>query len=455
MLAAGFAPFRRVSAETSQGAMLAAGFAPFRNVSAGTSQPPIEAQSVSAETSGRDGTARAELVVDVVDEPWEVLFWEPRPGWSATFIRRAARVDARFRVTSRTITSRDVSTSTGRPPASLADPAALEAYDAIVVGAPDALGARDAAGLAAYMRERGGSVILLLDAGTPPVGGLAQVARWSSAVGERTSLTLDGRELVGSEFAWPATLPAGATVLAAASAGGGAARPVIWESAMGEGRLLVSGAVDAWRFRDPETSDFEALWLDLLARAAAATPPPIRLALGPATVQPGAITEIQVQVRPSPGSRQGGASEGADNEVSIALDASLIDEAGGETVIRLWPESEPGSFRGAVRAPARAGRYTVRVGSGEHQAEATLIVDTSAAPPPADEAELLPAFAGAHGGAVVPASEVAELPRLLDAAITPAEQPVILRPMRSAWWILPFALALAAEWWLRRRRGLA
>ena len=28
------------------------------------------------------------------------------------------------------------------------------------------------------------------------------------------------------------------------------------------------------------------------------------------------------------------------------------------------------------------------------------------------------------------------------------------RPMRSAWWILPFAACLSAEWWLRRRRGL-
>jgi hypothetical protein len=28
-------------------------------------------------------------------------------------------------------------------------------------------------------------------------------------------------------------------------------------------------------------------------------------------------------------------------------------------------------------------------------------------------------------------------------------------PMRSAWWIIPFALALSGEWWLRRRRGLA
>jgi hypothetical protein len=27
-------------------------------------------------------------------------------------------------------------------------------------------------------------------------------------------------------------------------------------------------------------------------------------------------------------------------------------------------------------------------------------------------------------------------------------------PMRSWWWLLPFAGCLTAEWWLRRRAGL-
>jgi hypothetical protein len=28
-------------------------------------------------------------------------------------------------------------------------------------------------------------------------------------------------------------------------------------------------------------------------------------------------------------------------------------------------------------------------------------------------------------------------------------------PMRSPWWIVPLTLALAGDWWLRRRRGWA
>jgi class 3 adenylate cyclase len=27
-------------------------------------------------------------------------------------------------------------------------------------------------------------------------------------------------------------------------------------------------------------------------------------------------------------------------------------------------------------------------------------------------------------------------------------------PLQSPWWILPFALCLSGEWWLRRRDGL-
>jgi hypothetical protein len=32
--------------------------------------------------------------------------------------------------------------------------------------------------------------------------------------------------------------------------------------------------------------------------------------------------------------------------------------------------------------------------------------------------------------------------------------PVERHPMRSPWWILPFAACLGVEWWDRRRRGL-
>jgi hypothetical protein len=62
--------------------------------------------------------------------------------------------------------------------------------------------------------------------------------------------------------------------------------------------------------------------------------------------------------------------------------------------------------------------------------------------------------AHATDGAVVPASELGRLSTLLREAIRIEPRAITWHPMRSAWWIIPFVLALAGEWWLRRKRGL-
>ena len=95
---------------------------------------------VVTKPSGAAAAASTDLVVDVHDERWAVLFFDPRPSWMSTFVRRTIERDPRFIVTSRIVTSRGVSTEVGRPPQSLGDASALEAFDAIVVGSPDALG---------------------------------------------------------------------------------------------------------------------------------------------------------------------------------------------------------------------------------------------------------------------------------------------------------------------------
>ena len=59
------------------------------------------------------------------------------------------------------------------------------------------------------------------------------------------------------------------------------------------------------------------------------------------------------------------------------------------------------------------------------------------------------------GGDTISASRLGDLPGQIAAVVRPAPRAITWRPMRSPWWILPFTLALAGEWWLRRRRGLA
>ena len=57
-------------------------------------------------------------------------------------------------------------------------------------------------------------------------------------------------------------------------------------------------------------------------------------------------------------------------------------------------------------------------------------------------------------GIDVPPDRVTELERFVGERVTGPRTTQIRHPMRSTWWILPFALCLSAEWWLRRRQGL-
>src|SRR6185503_15219195 len=134
---------------------------------------------VTAALAGTTSVANADVSVDVRDKRWTVLFFDPRPSWMSTFVRRAVERDARFVVTSRVVTSRNVSADAGQPPGRLDDLAALELFDAVVVGAPETLTERDVAGLDAFLRRRAGGVVLLFDRRFPgPYERLTDAGDW-------------------------------------------------------------------------------------------------------------------------------------------------------------------------------------------------------------------------------------------------------------------------------------
>jgi hypothetical protein len=66
---------------------------------------------------------------------------------------------------------------------------------------------------------------------------------------------------------------------------------------------------------------------------------------------------------------------------------------------------------------------------------------------------VLRALVSAHQGRILHASELRQLGSLLERATKPERRREVRHPMRSFWWLLPFAFALSAEWWLRRRAG--
>jgi hypothetical protein len=419
--------------------------------------PGAAALRVIATVDGAEQAAVADVVTDVHESRWSVLFFDPRPSWMSTFVRRAIERDPRFIVTSRVVTSRGISTDAGRPP-SLDDAESARRFDVIIAGAPDALQARDVAALEAYMRSYGGSVVLLFDReASGPFDRLTNVRPWlaastDTAVHVERVLGDDGGLLRAREILWPDRLPAGARAVATsrtAAPGSAALRPVVWQSAIGAGRLLVSGALDAWRFRAVATSSFDAFWLTTLAEAAAATPPPIDVAVASPILEPGEMTPVIVTLRePSLADLSSGAP------VRAGVSAT-IESPPGPVPVRLWPDGHVGRFRGTLPAPNEPGSYRVVVSSGDVRTSAPIIVAPDVHLAVRDAPDLVAAWAGASGGFAIPASRLETLPAALADALEPERRRELWYSMRSAWWIIPFALALGAEWWWRRRRGLA
>ena len=416
---------------------------------------PVTAR-VSAAIAGAEPRAFADFALDVDDRSWSILVFDRRPSWMSTFVRRALEADARFRVTSRTATSSSVAAVSADAPVSLNFNADLNRFDAIVVGAPDALSREDADALAAFARRTGGAVVALLDRNDPgPLGAMAGVPRWTetqsatpveiAAVGGTPTSGLRG-----SEFATPVTTPAAAEI-GATVGGGDARRALVVDVPVGAGRLILSGMLDAWRYRgSPESSAFDAYWRDVIGRAADATPRPLDAHLQETVLAPGDETTLEVAMRDVVLSPLG--SAGADTRVSAELQTAAA--GGPPSAVRLWPAGL-GRFTAAVRAPSAPGTYRITVRDGTHSAQVSLVVAGGVQRSTPDARALAQAWAASRGGTTLETPDTPALLAEIDRLARPSPRSERWHPMRSGWWMLPFAVLLGAEWWLRRRRDLA
>jgi hypothetical protein len=406
--------------------------------------PGLVTVRVTAKLDGAHAAADADATVNIVDRRRAVLFYVPSPSWASTFVRRALEHDPQFDVTSRIVTSRNVSTNAGRPPTTLGDPSALSPFDVVVVGAPDQLSTGDVAGLEAFMRRRAGSVVFLLDDSTRgPFERLTRSSSWSTSRGATGTFVLTQRDSLALRAATtvvPASLPAAATVIA------GDGRPVVWETPVGAGRLIVSGAADAWRFRDPASSTFDRFWRTLIADAAGSAPAPLTIEAAPAIAKPGETIEVQATIRDAALDPSAGSAGPART--------SLAAKLGSATPVRMWPQGDVGRFRGAIRAPRTPGVYRVSVATNGRTVEVPFVVSADARVAAPSSPTFSSAWATSRGGRLFQARDLEQLPAALDAAIQPGSERTTWHPFRSAWWIVPFVLALSMEWWLRRRQGL-
>jgi len=211
-----------------------------------------------------------------------------------------------------------------------------------------------------------------------------------------------------------------------------AREPVVMVAPVGAGRLLISGALDAWRYRANHDAAFDRFWQAAIAGLAAVSPPAVDVAVDPAVVAPGADAEVRVRIRG---------------------DAATVSATLGTDPIRLWPDAEPGSFRGSFVAPADIGTAGIAVTADSATGVGRFIVAAGARRARAAGAPLS-LLAASHGGVDVAADDLSSLVRTIRRDIAAPRVPTTRRPMRSVWWMVPFAACLGGEWWLRRRRGL-
>lgn len=374
-------------------------------------------------------SAVADLVVDVHRRPWSVLFHDLRPSWMSTFVRRSLEADPRFAVGSRIRTSRGITTDVGRT-SELGDAVLEELYDAIVVGAPERLGAADVAALERFLRRRGGGVVLLFD--EAPSGGaydrLTGPVQWNSRTVQPTRIAAgDGLTLRAGELSW-ASAPA-LSPLAKDSTG----RLVVWSVPLGSGTLVVSGARDSWKYRDGSVSGFAAFWQTRIAEVAAGSIPPLTLTIAPAVVRPGEWIDIRVGLR----------------DDSARPDSARLVSASGESAIRLFPDDQ-GSYVARIRAPRDSGMHRVVVTGDGSTAIGWLAVGEDLRHVRHSRNDLASAAVASGGRASSPERVAADL----DAIVKPSSQLEEWHPMRHPAWLPVLVLLLGAEWWSRRRNGM-
>jgi len=402
-------------------------------------EPPfgVRVAATTRDGAGVLASTAADVVVRRRTMPMAVEFADARPSWASTFVRRALEADPRFRVESVNGESRGITAST-RGAVPLGD-AQLDRFDAVVLGGLDRLTANDVAGVQRYMRQRGGAVVLLpdqrVDAG--PLRPL--LPQFTERLLERSASLVSpsgGAGLRASELLVASTLAAGATVVMRTPAEEGEA--VVLAMPFAAGRMLVSGAMDAWRYRAADGGAFDRFWQSTIAGLALATPPAIDVEVTPAVLRPRDASSVTVRVR--------------DGEPT-AVAASF----GGQPV-RLVPEAERGVYRGRLTAGESANLATLDVQAldGRGARESTIlsvpiVVDAQA---PAGVEPPLSLLSASHHGLDVAPGRTREIVDALRQSVHPVRATVHPHPMRSPWWLVPFVACLSAEWWLRRRAGL-
>jgi hypothetical protein len=398
----------------------------------------VLAEPLPLEQTDADNRVR----VSVAESPrLRVLAFDARPSWASAFVRRALERDPRFLVSGLNEVSPRGLVRFGDSPALPVD--RLDTFDAIIVGGLDHLAAADAKTLERFMTERGGSVALVPDA---QLGGAA-VLDLAGSVASRETLLEHSSTLAGvtvlprldaSEVLQFHDLSPLATVLARSGGGGD---PVVWTSSRGAGVLLVSGAMDAWRYRADPGVEFDRFWQSVVSGLALAARPAVDVDVTPARIAAGERVHVVARVRGMEAVRLGD---------TLAVSARM-GPADAMAPLRLWPAAAQGVFEGWFNAPSVPAQVIVTVADNLASGAALVSVDDATHEADGPPLSLL---ASTRGGVDTASGDLAAVERHLRETLAGQPASANRHPMRSVLWVWPFAACLSGEWWLRRRRGL-
>jgi hypothetical protein len=404
----------------------------------------IRASALPAEVTGDDNTYAVRL--PSARRPARVLSYDARVTWPAVFVRRSLEGEPAFALSALQRPSQGIATRAGAPPASLSN-AALEPYDAVMLGGPDDLTARDVEVLRWFVEERGGVAVVIAE--QRPTGPLASLVD-AGAVEHRaleTPVAVDaagGERLQAAELLVARQLPRAARPLATV---GTAREPVAFVVPRRSGSIVFFGALDAWRYRASDRGAYARFWRRVLSEAVLAVPPRLELDVNPVFARVGERIRIRARLRGTELTDDGGAISSGPVTARAVGPAAHVDE-----IVRLNPLAEPGAFEGEWHAPT-AGEYDVSVARGDARADTSVVAQPTVERGAEQDPDGLAIAVGASGGAVETRDRADTLVSSMRARFPPQSAETRLHPMRSPWWMLAFAGALCVEWGWRRARG--
>ncbi|HEX6961653.1 MAG TPA: hypothetical protein VF175_07280, partial [Lacipirellula sp.] len=254
-------------------------------------------------------------------------------------------------------------------------------------------------------------------------------------------------------FYEPLRVKPGVQILAttASESGDAASQPVIMRHYVGAGEVLMHATDETWRWRWRNDDRYFARYWGQAVR---------RLARGRATRGVGTLSTNRTEYQP-----------GDPVTIRLRLGAAR-DQAGAAQTIELLGHSTPtreirlrrrGAHARIFEATLHdlpADRYTARVG-GSNSGEPSLSTEFTISAPPSELSRLavntagLQAAAKATGGKFYTTKTAARLPEELPAARPTAVERLPEEPLWNSHGLLAVVcVALAAEWFLRRRSGL-